>query len=47
MKKIYKLKQNILTLKSFQAKNKLKNIYGLVESSMVIWWGYSYNKYLF
>jgi hypothetical protein len=27
MKKIYKLKQNILTLKSFQAKNKLKKKY--------------------
>jgi len=37
MKKIYKLKQNILTLKSFQAKNKFKKKkYGLVESSMVI-----------
>jgi len=46
MKEKYKLKQNILTL-SFQAKNKLKKIYGLVESSMVIWWGYSYNEYLF
>lgn len=27
MTKIYKLKQNILTLKSFQAKNKLKKNY--------------------